>query len=1027
MEGRQVYIDPETSPGSGGAAEHTEPLVAKARETMRPNEGEASTVTVVVRVRPPLPHEAPYGHCARVEAGCRVLLTTSAPEPVDGGRRRGHQASQVQRRVRAVECEFDQVLDMDATQEDMWRAVSPAVEKALSGFNATLFTYGMTGSGKTYTMLGPDLMSSAFQGATVPSTSEFRSSPHRGLVPRVLQRLLEARAPGSLATLSYLQIYQERCYDLLQPAVSARPLKVREEAGRNASAGSTVYTEGLTEVALDSVERGLECLLYGFSNIAFRSTAYNEQSSRSHSVLTITLRQPVASEPGKFRESKVRLVDLAGNERWDTLGPEMTQLHVRELTAINRSLHVLGSCVQALGHMRKDGQPAALHVPYRDSALTMILRDSLSGNSFMAMVCTICSCSFYQVQTLCTLRFADRAKRVKMRARVCEGGDPIVLQQAQAEVAYLRALVASGASNEGDRLQQAVEQLQRQKNSLEGENRNLRQQLAMASAKQEVALSASGAVLTGARVAAPRLRRACSEPALSAASDLWDGTLRAAPSFAGQSRGTSQQAVTSSLDGRLRGRSLGSQVASLIRSDVLRRKSREQVAVLEHPQEPTRPSSPPRRAGRSVPESSEAVQLRPLPGLPTLGGGPGYLGESISAQAPLQPLVLPLPVPTVPAAARPLERRPSSAARSLSSRPSRPASARSVRGSEQIPTPAVSANVPDVCCPKGHELLALGSMLHPLPAAAAVAYSDWNCDAPNCAAGSARTPKLGRFHCTTCQHDICQRCHEALKPGNESEISNPLYTSRPPARPLVDRRAQLGAGGAYGAPSVNQKRPPAVRGGVGPESFGLERRTQQHVQELFLQKLGGTASSAGLATTSSSAFTRTTATPSGLPDFGLKLPEMHRSALGHGHVSAASLQSGGSSPSGDGVSTPRSRKRQITTPRMDFENPLPVLGETRGEASPMRHPPVMPTVAMPSPRQMPGTSQRPVMGTQPSHFLVKAGQAPFTRTDGEVLAGSESGPAAQRQSSLHAKFGTNGSCVGSLLRDLDARKQSGSE
>lgn len=126
-------------------------------------------------------------------------------------------------------------------------------------------------------------------------------------------------------------------------------------------------------------------LLYGFSNIAFRSTAYNEQSSRSHAVLTLTINQTKNSEKGLVRQSKVHLVDLAGNERWDSADPNASNMHARELTAINKSLHVLGICIQALSQPASGSRGRTPHVPYRDSALTMLLRESLAGNSFTVM------------------------------------------------------------------------------------------------------------------------------------------------------------------------------------------------------------------------------------------------------------------------------------------------------------------------------------------------------------------------------------------------------------------------------------------------------------------------------------------------------------------------------------------------------------------------------------------------------------------------------------------------------------------
>eukprot|EP00931_Biecheleriopsis_adriatica_P117203 TRINITY_DN92741_c0_g1_i1.p1 TRINITY_DN92741_c0_g1~~TRINITY_DN92741_c0_g1_i1.p1 ORF type:complete len:1046 (-),score=213.19 TRINITY_DN92741_c0_g1_i1:25-3162(-) len=647
------------------------------------------SASVVVRARPPLLHEAPYGHCARTD-GRRVVLTTSAQE---GGVEKQRQRQQLQPRIRAVECEYDKVLGMNDSQRDVWQSVLPTVEKVLEGYNVTIFTYGMTGSGKTFTMLGPKLMESAFEGEDPPSVAEIQSDEQRGLVPRVMQYIFDkVGGQDTDVSLSYLQVYQERCYDLLQPAVAAKPLRIRQDRLQHNHAGS-VYLEGLTECPVRSAEECFERLLYGFSNVAFRSTNYNEQSSRAHCVLTLTVRQRVGMS---IRESKVRLVDLAGNERWDTMGPGMSQQHARELTAINKSLHVLGSCIQVLSHAppvsKKDGQPVDRHVPYRDSALTMLLRDSLSGNSYMLMVCTICSSTLYQVQTLCTLRFADRAKRVKMKARVCDTLDPKAAQeQTQAEVEYLRTLVAKGGASE--ELKQSMAQLQQEYSSLEGENRCLRRQIAELEKQQQdqqLSPSAALALTLSQRPLAKTLRRICSEPALPGPDpwfDLED-------------------------DAELTGDSSSSNSSNFHTQDF----------------EATRRESAMQR-GRSLDFLREAPD--------SVNAAPNTVAslkrQSLRQEAPSSQMNLSR-----------VERVPAES------------------GQRHRPSLAASGRREVGRCPKGHHLLALGSGLKPLPAAAEAAYSEWHCDTPGCIGSSANTPELGRFHCAACQHDLCQNCHEQL-------------------------------------------------------------------------------------------------------------------------------------------------------------------------------------------------------------------------------------------------------------------------
>lgn len=464
-------------------------------------------MSVIVRARPPLAPEAPYGHCARTE-GRKVLLTTTTEEGPT------HRKNRQPQRTRTVECQYDKVLGMQTDQDEVWTCVLPTVDKAFEGYNVTLFTYGMTGSGKTHTMLGPTLMESAFEGHNRPTTEGLKSSQQRGIVPRVMQHIFE-RLPDAEVSLSYLQIYQERCYDLLQAAALAKPLRIREESVKTKSAvqASPVFVEGLTEVSVVNLEDCLCQLIAGFANVAFRSTNYNEQSSRAHCVLTLTIRQRLTvNHKAVIRESKVRLVDLAGNERWATNGPSPSPQHARELATINKSLHTLGNCMQVLsqpGAAKKETR----HVPYRNSTLTLLLRDSLAGNSYTLMLCTICCSLLYQMQTLCTLRFADRVKRVQMKAHVCDVLDVKEAQsQMQAEMEYLRAVVTTGADGRAlDELKSRISQLQQACSGLEGENRYLREQIAELE-KQNLGKSMPPA--TGGTKATRVLRRVCSEPSL---------------------------------------------------------------------------------------------------------------------------------------------------------------------------------------------------------------------------------------------------------------------------------------------------------------------------------------------------------------------------------------------------------------------------------------------------------------------------------------------------------------------------------
>jgi len=706
-------------------------------------DGEIANVSVVVRVRPPLPHEVRHGLCTRV-SGTRHIVFDGGAQSLGERQRGGHDA----RRAKTIDCEYDHVLDMPSSQEDVWRAICPKVEKVLQGYNATVFTYGMTGSGKTFTMLGPKLMSIAWKDEA-PTFQEVRQCPNRGLVPRVAELLFGRLASGcttatsSRVSMSYLQIYQERCYDLLQPATSAQPLKVREEISSSRSAASgVVYAEGLTEITVKSAEELLAKLLYGSSNIAFRSTAYNEQSSRSHVILTITLHQTLSAKDGLMRESKLNLVDLAGNERWDTFSQGMSPSHAREMTSINQSLHVLGNCIQALSApqqvSKRDGNPVPVHVPYRNSALTMLLRDSLGGSSFTVMLCTICSCSAYQMQSLCTLRFADRAKRVQMRARVNQTVDAkMILQQTQAEVLYLRSLVAQGG---------ASAELQKQLDKLEGENRNLKEKVQNLTAERFEIRSC----LMARGLSEVDLRRS--------------GAAQKSASLGPQQADVTEVVVP-------QGDSAGARAARLRRTN----------------SEPALPGSSlldfDSQVGNVTFQCAATHSVQPVPRreIESSANAPDEERDRSCNRNAIRP-------PASQTKARPSPRHRQSMSKILADRLSGDCQELRSSSCSRAVRSGGSDHVRSCNCPQGHTLVPLGSSRQPL---ASAAYGEWHCDAPNCTwMDHVTSPDMARFHCAECQYDICEHCHrrmlEALPLARESikDAAESLTQARSPSAHL---------------------------------------------------------------------------------------------------------------------------------------------------------------------------------------------------------------------------------------------------
>jgi len=665
-------------------------------------EAPASKVAVVVRVRPPLRSEVAYDHAIHI-VGRKVLCSMGVPKSARGAKQPKH---------RQMECSFEHTLDMTSTQEDLWRLAAPKVDKVLDGYNATVFTYGMTGSGKTYSMLGPDMMSLACEGDPLgvrSSALTWRPGSRDGLLPRAVDRLFGAlesalRGDGATATiaLSYMQIYRESCYDLLSPQTGQESLRVREDA-RSGSA----FVEGLSEARVTSKEACFAKLVYGFGNIAYRTTMHNEQSSRSHTILTLTVEQ--RSSPGQVRRGKLHLVDLAGNERWDTCGPRMNSLHIKELTSINQSLHALGNCVQALSKSAGSCQ----HVPFRSSVLTLLLKESLSGNGLILLLCTISSCSLYQMQTLCTLRFADRARHMKLRAQVNEVIDKrSLLEQSQAEVVYLRSLVAEASV--GLTMQEKLAKLENENSKLSGENQELKQKVASLSASQK----------------------------------LSSGLLHASESIS----------LTAGAN-----RKLG-----------LRMRCYSEPALPTHADHLSDDSSPPRNTGcadifytGSHATASEPKSQSPLrsPARTLLKGCDRSNSQDVAGGcaaaaawlecATLKPMWSSCKDATVveQSAAYPLEqRRGNQAVRQslLSPRHAEPLASATL--AENCANPGTACQA---VCPAGHSLQCVGSSQMPSRVAS---YHVWHCDHYGCSSDSVRTPWLTRYHCCTCQYDLCEIC-----------------------------------------------------------------------------------------------------------------------------------------------------------------------------------------------------------------------------------------------------------------------------
>ncbi|NXL56601.1 KIF19 protein, partial [Chordeiles acutipennis] len=283
---------------------------------------------------------------------------------------------------------FDMVFDQRATQEEVYVSTTKnLIGGVISGYNATIFAYGPTGAGKTYTMLGTD------------------SEP--GIYIRTLDDLfkaLEATAEeiDYRVSMSYLEIYNEVIHDLLNPSLGF--LDLREDPR------GSIQIAGITEVSTTNAQEIMQLLTKGNKERTQEPTAANKTSSRSHAVLQVTVTQKSRrKEMGEeVRIGKLFMVDLAGSER--AAQTQNRGKRMKEGAHINRSLLALGNCINALSER---GGSRAQFVNFRDSKLTRLLKDSLGGNSRTVMIAHISPASTSFEESRMTLIYACRAKSIK--------------------------------------------------------------------------------------------------------------------------------------------------------------------------------------------------------------------------------------------------------------------------------------------------------------------------------------------------------------------------------------------------------------------------------------------------------------------------------------------------------------------------------------------------------------------------------------------------------------------------------------
>ncbi|GMI71066.1 hypothetical protein like AT2G36200 [Hibiscus trionum] len=305
---------------------------------------------------------------------------------------------------------FDKVFGPSAQQKDLYdQAVVPIVNEVLEGFNCTIFAYGQTGTGKTYTMEGECKRAKASPTRELPAGA--------GVIPRAVKQIfdtLEGQNAEYSVKVTFLELYNEEITDLLAPEEITKVVleeKQKKQLPLMEDGKGGVLVRGLEEEIVTSASEIFTLLERGSAKRRTAETLLNKQSSRSHSLFTITIHIKEATPEGEelIKCGKLNLVDLAGSENISRSGARDGR--AREAGEINKSLLTLGRVITALvEHLG--------HIPYRDSKLTRLLRDSLGGRTKTCIIATVSPAVHCLEETLSTLDYAHRAKNIKNKPEV---------------------------------------------------------------------------------------------------------------------------------------------------------------------------------------------------------------------------------------------------------------------------------------------------------------------------------------------------------------------------------------------------------------------------------------------------------------------------------------------------------------------------------------------------------------------------------------------------------------------------------
>ncbi|XP_074453607.1 kinesin-like protein KIF14 isoform X2 [Larus michahellis] len=340
---------------------------------------------------------------------------------------------------------FDKCHPNFASQAMIYKTLAvPLLERAFEGYNTCLFAYGQTGSGKSYTMMGFD--------------------EDRGIIPRLCEDLFTRIAQMDKhqilyhLEMSFFEVYNEKIHDLLvfkaESGQKKQPLRVREHPVLGP------YVEGLTVNVVSSYSDIQSWLELGNKQRATAATVMNDKSSRSHSVFTLVMTQTKVELADEEKcdhrlTSHINLIDLAGSECCSTA--QTTGERLKEGVSINKSLLTLGKVISALSKQSQNGNKA--FIPYRESVLTWLLKESLGGNSQTAMIATVSPAASSTEETLSTLRYAKQACSIFNIAKVNEDVNAKLIRELKAEIEKLKAAQKSALNTDPEKYRRYLQEI----------------------------------------------------------------------------------------------------------------------------------------------------------------------------------------------------------------------------------------------------------------------------------------------------------------------------------------------------------------------------------------------------------------------------------------------------------------------------------------------------------------------------------------------------------------------------------------